>query len=606
MKFTTLRLKNFGKFLDKNIELKEGINLIYGDNEAGKSTIHSFLTGMLFGIEKQRGRASKDDSYSRYQPWETPAIYGGSLDLEYKGKNYRIHRNFHKENKEYKVIDLENGREVLPTSVKGVSFIEGLTEDNYKNTISIEQLKARTDKELASEVQNHITNLSLSKSNQVDIGKAINYLNLKKKQMEGNQTKIKIDTLEVQTKEDMLEEVKIEELASSIKQLEIKLKQEDELNQKEELDKIYDFISLYPEIREKYKQLLRLSEQKKSYEELLNNFQVNSKKDAKASKSKIIYWVLSLLIIITGVIFFRGINTFNSLIIIFGIILTWGVYYIINKPVHGKNPVPGFEKEKIQNSIKDISALIREEEKYILNYGARICEITKVDFSSMNRLEKEIHSLKGSLELKKEESRKKKENLKIDLEKRKWELSILEEKELNLYEKKEALNELKRKLRDEEKEILAINLAMNTINHISSNIHDDFGQNLNKMLSGIMREQTDGKYDDIKIDEKLDVKIEYKDRFIDLDKFSVGTIEQLYFALRLSVAGLIFAEDNMPLILDDTFAYYDEKRLRGVLRMLTKEKDRQILIFTCHKREEQLLKELNIPYHKILLTDESR
>ena len=49
-----LQLRNFGKFQNKEILLKEGINIIYGENESGKSTIHSFLQSMFFGIRRMR------------------------------------------------------------------------------------------------------------------------------------------------------------------------------------------------------------------------------------------------------------------------------------------------------------------------------------------------------------------------------------------------------------------------------------------------------------------------------------------------------------------------------------------------------------------------
>ena len=52
MLITRLKVNYFGKFSDKEIELKPGINLIYGENEAGKSTLHAFIRGMLFGIER--------------------------------------------------------------------------------------------------------------------------------------------------------------------------------------------------------------------------------------------------------------------------------------------------------------------------------------------------------------------------------------------------------------------------------------------------------------------------------------------------------------------------------------------------------------------------
>ena len=68
MKLTEMILKNFGKFSDKDIELTDGINLIYGENESGKSTVHTFLKGMLFGMERGRGRASVNDAFRMYEP----------------------------------------------------------------------------------------------------------------------------------------------------------------------------------------------------------------------------------------------------------------------------------------------------------------------------------------------------------------------------------------------------------------------------------------------------------------------------------------------------------------------------------------------------------
>ena len=54
----------FGKLQNKNISFEPGMNVIYGKNEAGKSTLHSFLCAMLFGMEKGRGRSSVTDAYS--------------------------------------------------------------------------------------------------------------------------------------------------------------------------------------------------------------------------------------------------------------------------------------------------------------------------------------------------------------------------------------------------------------------------------------------------------------------------------------------------------------------------------------------------------------
>lgn len=52
-----LQLRNFGKFQNKEILLKEGINIIYGENESGKSTIHSFLQSMFFRYQEDAGKS---------------------------------------------------------------------------------------------------------------------------------------------------------------------------------------------------------------------------------------------------------------------------------------------------------------------------------------------------------------------------------------------------------------------------------------------------------------------------------------------------------------------------------------------------------------------
>ena len=77
-----LTIKNFGKIHDRTMEFSPGINVLYGENESGKTTVHTFLKGMLYGIQRQRGRAARTDVYSTYEPWDYPAAYGESYGLK--------------------------------------------------------------------------------------------------------------------------------------------------------------------------------------------------------------------------------------------------------------------------------------------------------------------------------------------------------------------------------------------------------------------------------------------------------------------------------------------------------------------------------------------
>lgn len=179
-----LRLTHFGRFTGKEITLKPGLNIVYGKNEAGKSTTHSFIRGMLFGIERLRGRASKEDMYTRYLPWKSNGMYDGTMDLVAGNKEYRIIRNFEKSNRQCKIIDLATGREVPLVHRDITDIIPGLTESLYRNTVSIEQLHTSTDEELAKEVRNYIANLSISKTNEVDVTSALNHLNERRKEIQ--------------------------------------------------------------------------------------------------------------------------------------------------------------------------------------------------------------------------------------------------------------------------------------------------------------------------------------------------------------------------------------------------------------------------------------
>ena len=75
----------------------------------------------------------------------------------------------------------------------------------------------------------------------------------------------------------------------------------------------------------------------------------------------------------------------------------------------------------------------------------------------------------------------------------------------------------------------------------------------------------------------------------------------MYLGLRLASIDTI-SKEEMPIILDETFAFFDDDRLKNILNFLSKEyDDKQIIIFTCSKREIEALNKLNIEYNYISL-----
>lgn len=704
-----LRLKNFGKFHNKTIELKEGINLIYGPNEAGKSTIHAFIGGMLFGIEKSRGKAAKDDLYSKYEPIDTPSLYHGSMDIMIKDKEYRILRNFNKNEKTFNVIRLDTGKELPITHENYSGLYEGLTESKFTNTISIGQLKAKTEKNLSDELRNYITNLSLSKSNEVDVTKALLQLNSRKKEIEKNKLEDKIVSLEEQIKEGFLCEEHKDKLTLSMRQLEEKIsdiklsladKKVNDKNIELKTTKPYEELMnqgvvvrekylLYKEFEQNYNDLEVKKEQIEKEIELLE-YEYNNPNHIKKSldeikefteekiateglikedeikneQLKIIkqkYQVMLLIpiitLVITGVFFFYqyimgGIIGLLSTIII-GILLGKVLnenkinsikidshinFYLDKMDTLNKN----IEKILRSNSVSFVDDLktkyngcilwekeykfkenIRKENEYNLNLLQ----------NKTNHLKKEIHSLiydsgyqitsdfnEVSLsdtlieevltfyQSKNYEKNTQYENLlftyeqyRLELERIRWELDELEGNEDEILKNQTILEQIKTKQKEQEIELKAIELSINTILGISMDIHDSFGQELNQLVSNIGSLLTKGKYNNLKVDDKLDIKAGSKDLFLPLSKLSAGTIEQVYLALRLGIANLMFKDKNMPILLDDSFALYDDERTKQALKLLSEKNMGQVIIFTCHTREKLFLNELGINHHFITL-----
>ena len=185
MKIRELYLKNFGKFTGKKIVLKDGINLFYGENESGKTTIHTFIKGMLFGLERGRGRASVNDTFSIYEPWENPNYYSGMLRFESGGKNFLLERNFDKYSKSARLICEDDGEEFSLEHGDLEMILNGLNASNNENTVAVAQMKIEPTQSLAAEIQNYATNYYSTGNSDIDLDGALNRLNKKKKEVEG-------------------------------------------------------------------------------------------------------------------------------------------------------------------------------------------------------------------------------------------------------------------------------------------------------------------------------------------------------------------------------------------------------------------------------------
>ncbi len=93
MKLTHMHIENFGTLHEYDYDFQEGLNIILQDNGWGKTTMAAFLKAMLYGLGSKRSRDITENERKRYYPWQGGS-FGGSLDFEAGGINYRITRTF--------------------------------------------------------------------------------------------------------------------------------------------------------------------------------------------------------------------------------------------------------------------------------------------------------------------------------------------------------------------------------------------------------------------------------------------------------------------------------------------------------------------------------
>jgi hypothetical protein len=171
------------------------------------------------------------------------------------------------------------------------------------------------------------------------------------------------------------------------------------------------------------------------------------------------------------------------------------------------------------------------------------------------------------------------------------EISGREEKYQKLQQELEMLYQNHVKLEGIEIEIEAVTLAIDRISSLSSTILRETGGSLSERASAILAEITGGRYTRVTMDESSQVRIQTRDRLLQLHEVSYGTMQQVYMSLRISAGELLAQNEALPLILDEPFAMYDDVRLEAVLSWLYRS-GRQVVLFTCQDRERRVLEQI--------------
>ena len=628
-----LELINFGKFNNKTVRFEKGMNIIYGENEAGKTTLHTFIRGMLFGIEKQRGKASANDIYSKYEPWDDPTNYQGKMRIEQNGKNYRIERFFNKNNKRFAVIDEDEGRELTEEEIE--KLLSGINEACYYNTISISQLGSATSKELEYILKSYAANLGATKSMEIDIKEAFADLDKQRKKiMTDNKVsqeqeverslKNAIEKLEISENEQNNIAAGLEQKQTALegveaKHKEISTKDEKRLEriakQNERKDKLYQDALVFTADVEKYSTSLeKVKEHKAEIEEKLQEFKVSSRevldglveKATRKSNFPFLFMILFLASLGAGVGLIVGNLDWNLIrahwqlpAACFGGAIIFLVAAIIKYFYNKKKKTKNLEKLKEVRQVIEEQETAKHEEIYIerqLANKKEALEKTQIMLKAENDHEEGAEDFSEELK----EVREKAMELKEQINRAQWQLEQSQERDIVTQNQIAELKETQANIMDAKREMEAIERAKEEIEEIADEIRNSFGKRLNERASFYMGKITNGKYDNLNIDEKLNITVNGKHSLVAANRLSKGTIEQIYMSLRLGAADIIFEDNEMPILLDDAFAMYDNKRMGNTMRFMSSEMN-QVIMFSCHTREKVMADKLGLNYNLITL-----
>ena len=182
MKIENIKINGFAGIENKEINFEDGINIIYGENEKGKSTILKFILGMFYGLSKNKNGKEIPD-IEKYKPWKLDDFSG---KIKYKLDNeekYEVFREFNKKNPK---IFNNNGEDISKQfsidKSKGNNFFEeqtGITEEIFLSTNAITQEETKLNKQEQNNLIQKITNIVSSGNDNVSYKKAMEKLNKK-------------------------------------------------------------------------------------------------------------------------------------------------------------------------------------------------------------------------------------------------------------------------------------------------------------------------------------------------------------------------------------------------------------------------------------------
>lgn len=611
MTLLELHMDGFGKFENFHLTFGEGINIIHGNNEAGKTTLHTCLHAMLYGFPEKKGAAARKDLRKHYQPWTGSSHYSCTLKLEYQGHIYRIFRSFSEETPDLSLYDETDGFEITDAEGMLSAIRNDLSETAFASTVSIGQLRSATGKQLNSELKTFLQNLNSSGSRLLNVDKACAYLSDEEKRISAHMSP---DAAKSYTA-----------LISDIRQEESTISGADFENHRTELYRSREAVRIKKNTQQKTREsIIRILTEQNA---LLQQFGLSDPDAVKAvsAHAEQLYQTYirtsdrhnSIMTILLPLILFLSsaalvllavylVFTKPSAVLLISLFAGLGFIFIllgIWRCISSRK-----NHQEMQKAAADLSDILQKQIRKNDISAAAMSALDKhfdhllETFKSTAAADKQLSVLSDELddlntqEQNYDQALQRENDKQIELEGRLQHLITMQSQTEQFQEHIYQNNRWKA-------ELDAIQLARETLTDLQAGFRTSFGVHLNDRSAAYIKAITNGRYDSIWISDAFDIYLNTREKLVSIDEVSSGSSDQIYLAVRLALSDLLQnkADDKLPLVFDDAFAMYDDSRLFSVLQFLQTQKNKQILLFTCQNREQNLLDKALAPYNLLLL-----
>lgn len=682
MKIERLEIKGFGALSRRMVQLKPGINLLYGANESGKSTLQWFIQGMLYGLKG--GRGSKEGlppPARRFKPWSGDAFSGV---LEYTlddGRSFRIERDFSANTVEIYDAGFQRITDTFERSKERGPLIAekhlGLTEACFEKTVLIRQMETRLDGEGGAELLSRLTNVAQTGFEDISFQKADRALREALRNYVGTDRSYTrpIDRVSARIRE--LEAAAAEAAESRRMQAGTESRLQRAREQKALLERKAAFLERTEHLIGVRRQAEEVASKEAALQEMLSVMtdlearvqaassgmgaapsygggvsrrgQMHRRQAAAARRRRRVLFAaaVGLLLAAAGMAAFALMNPSTHFtaagVLALGGVLLFALYALSGRRSGSAWDMPAGSpaspdtvqeilvwNERLKEACGKASALCgvqiggsRDAEETLETLSdelgkldARMKQGVQAVTAEFNEVSTEVFhadKLRGtllSMDMKNLQTACARELTKLRDELAETALEIKECETLlssgdreeegtgadrlqMIMEELEVLRSEKASLEDTGE---ALKLAADVLTEAGTEIRRTFAPALNEGISDVMARMTGLRYRDVRADEALSIKAIAPETGMvtPVGWLSGGAHDQMYLGLRLTMADLISAGgETLPWILDEIFAQYDDDRTRQTLKYLyERSNSRQILLFTCKKRELELAVEV--------------